>query len=44
MSDEKEQNNKIVLVSTDKEFLATTRTAFSVSDAIQASMGSITER
>ena len=35
MSDEKEQNNKIVLVSIDKEFLATTRTAFSVSDAIK---------
>ena len=35
MAEEKEQNNRIVLVSTDKEFLATTRSAFSVSDAIQ---------
>lgn len=35
MAEDKEQNNRIVLVSTDREFLATTRTAFSVSDAIQ---------
>ncbi|MCI5073904.1 response regulator [Oricola sp.] len=35
MADEKENNNRIVLVSTDRDFLATTRTAFSVSDAIQ---------
>ena len=34
MAEDKEQSNRIVLVSTDKEFLATTRTAFSVSDAI----------
>lgn len=34
MADAKEPNNKIVLVTTDKQFAATTRTAFSVSDAI----------
>lgn len=34
MSDSKATNNKIVLVSTDRQFVATTQTAFSVSDAI----------
>jgi pilus assembly protein CpaE len=35
MTGTKELNNKIVLVSTDKQFVATTQTAFSVSDAIK---------
>ncbi|MFZ2101499.1 MAG: response regulator receiver protein [Oricola sp.] len=35
MTSGKEQNNKIVLVSTDKQFVAATQTAFSVSDAIK---------
>jgi len=34
MADAKQNNNRIVLVSTDKQFVATTQTAFSVSDAI----------
>jgi pilus assembly protein CpaE len=34
MADAKEKNNRIVLVSTDRQFVATTQTAFSVSDAI----------
>lgn len=35
MTGTKERNNKIVLVSTDRQFVATTQTAFSVSDAIK---------
>jgi pilus assembly protein CpaE len=35
MADEKEQNNRILLVSTDKKFVADTQTAFSVSDVIK---------
>lgn len=34
MSETKEPNNRIVLVSTDREFVSTTKTAFSVSEAI----------